>query len=101
MNISFISESTLSTNTTGKLRNITITLFVVHPIKNVSDKNQTHREVFNGRDQVCGSGSALFLEAGSGSTLKSKFQNFRGSTWRAVETHNGGLEAQNGALEGL
>jgi hypothetical protein len=48
----------------------------------------------------------LFLEAVSGSErLKSKFRSFRGSKyslgWRAVDAHNGGLEAQIVVLEGL
>ncbi len=45
-----------------------------------------------------GSGSALERKAGSGSALKSKLRIEPG---RAVDAQNGGLEAQNGALEGL
>jgi hypothetical protein len=40
-------------------------------------------------------GSALFLEAGSGSAFKSQFRTFRGSKmelWRAVDAQNGGPE---------
>ncbi len=48
-------------------------------------------------------GSALFLEAESGSALKSKLRSFRGSKepWKAVDAHNGGLELKNGAPWGL
>jgi hypothetical protein len=74
-----------------------------------------------GSSQGCGSGSPLVLEAGSGSgsgialkreklgldlhlTLKSNFRRPRGSKtepWRTVDAHNGSVEAQNGAPEGL
>jgi hypothetical protein len=42
------------------------------------------------------------LKAGSRSALESKFRSCGAQIepWRAVDAHNGGLEAQNGALEG-
>ncbi len=36
-----------------------------------------------------------------GTWIRIQFKKFRGSQWRARDVHNGGLEAQNGALEGL
>jgi hypothetical protein len=38
-------------------------------------------EMKDRKRQDCGSASALFLEAGYGSALKSKFRSFRGSKW--------------------
>ncbi len=51
--------------------------------------------------KLSGSESALEGKAESGSALRSKFRSFIGSKWSALNTHNGGLEAQNGALECL
>ncbi len=50
----------------------------------------------NPEAEIIFSDRLFFLEAGSGSALKSKFIIFR-----AVDAHNGGLEAQNRTLEGL
>jgi hypothetical protein len=41
---------------------------------------------------------------GSGSASKTKFSRYGGTKmepWRAVDAHNGGVVAQNGAMEGL
>jgi hypothetical protein len=48
-------------------------------------------------------GSALFLEAGSrsGSALNKEALEAQIPPWMAVNAHNGSLEAQNVALEGL
>jgi hypothetical protein len=58
-------------------------------------------------------GGELFLEPGSVSVLSGKLDTdlhlsknskaivLKIEPWRAVNAHNGGLEAQNGALEGL
>ncbi len=33
--------------------------------------------------------------------INGKIQGLRGSIWKVVDAHNGGVEAQYGALEGL
>ncbi len=50
-----------------------------------------------------GSGSASKSKGGSRSAPKTKFRScrFQRSHWRGVNTHNGGVEAQKGALVGL
>ncbi len=48
-------------------------------------------------DSIADPDPHLFLKAGSGSALKTKFKCFRG--FKDVDAHNEGLEAQNGALE--
>jgi hypothetical protein len=61
----------------------------------------------NYHKQSWGFGSALILEVGSGSAIERKARFRFGSaikpkfrSCRAIDAHNGGLEAQNGALEG-
>ncbi len=55
-------------------------------------------------ESKAGSGSATTSKGAYWSASKSKFNNCGGSKWtliRVVDSHTGGVEAQNGALEGL